>query len=282
MGLFDSVCFSMSIAGTGGFATYNDSLAHFNSPSIEYIATVFQFLAGMNFTLIYVVLFKRQFTKLLTNSEFKLYCFVIAIATSLIAYFLISRSGYGASDAVRHALFQVMTFITTTGMFTDDAGQWPHFTWVVLGFCMFIGSCAGSTSGGFKCIRGVMILKIIRNEFKQILHPNAVLPIKINRQNIQMNHVPSLLAFFVTYILICLLAATVIILAGVDDTNAITIALSSLSNVGPALGNTIGPTMSWSSLPEGVKWLCSLLMLIGRLEIMTVLVLFTHSFWKEN
>lgn len=282
MGLFDSVCFSMSIAGTGGFATYNDSLAHFNSPSIEYIATVFQFLAGMNFTLIYVVLFKRQFTKLLTNSEFKLYCFVIAIATSLIAYFLVSRSGYGASDAVRHALFQVVTFITTTGMFTDDAGQWPHFTWVVLGFCMFIGSCAGSTSGGLKCIRGVMILKIIRNEFKQILHPNAVLPIKINRQNIQMNHVPSLLAFFVTYILICLLAATVIILAGVDDTNAITIALSSLSNVGPALGNTIGPTMSWSSLPEGVKWLCSLLMLIGRLEIMTVLVLFTHSFWKEN
>lgn len=109
--------------------------------------------------------------------------------------------------------------------------------------------------------------EIIRNEFKQILHPNAVLPIKINRQNIQMNHVPSLLAFFVTYILICLLAATVIILAGVDDTNAITIALSSLSNVGPALGNTIGPTMSWSSLPEGVKWLCSLLMLIGALRL---------------
>ena len=109
-----------------------------------------------------------------------------------------------------------------------------------------------------------------------------MLPIKINRQNIQMSHVPSLLAFFVTYILICLFASTVIILSGVDDTNSITIALSSISNVGPALGKTIGPTMSWSSLPEGVKWLCSLLMLIGRLEIMTVLVLFTRGFWKEN
>lgn len=282
MGLFDSVCYSMSIAGTGGFATYNDSLAHFGSPAIEYIATVFQMLAGMNFTLIYVVLFKGQLKKLLADSEFKLFCWVIAVSTALIAYFLVSRSGYELEEAVRYALFQTVTFITTTGMFTDDAGQWPHFTWVVLGFCMFIGSCAGSTSGGFKCIRGVMVLKIIRNEFRQILHPNAVLPIKINRQNIQTGHVPSLLAFFVTYILICLFAAMVIILSGVDDTNAITIALSSISNVGPALGKTIGPTMSWASLPEGVKWLCSLLMLIGRLEIMTVLVLFTRGFWKEN
>lgn len=282
MGLFDCVCYSMSIAGTGGFATHNDSLAHFGSPAIEYIGTLFQFLAGMNFTLIYVVLFKGQIKKLFINSEFKLYCWVIAVSTALIAYFLVSRSGYELDDAVRHALFQTVTFITTTGMFSDDAGLWPHFTWVVLGFCMFIGSCAGSTSGGFKCIRGVMVLKIIRNELRQILHPNAVLPIKINRQNIQMSHVPSLLAFFVTYILICLFASTVIILSGVDDTNSITIALSSISNVGPALGKTIGPTMSWSSLPEGVKWLCSLLMLIGRLEIMTVLVLFTRGFWKEN
>ena len=108
------------------------------------------------------------------------------------------------------------------------------------------------------------------------------MPVKINGQNVQMDKVPSLLAFFVSYILICLVASMVIILSGVDDTNSITIALSSISNVGPALGSTIGPTMSWSSLPDGIKWLCSLLMLIGRLEIMTVLVLFTRGFWKEN
>ncbi len=282
MDIFDSVCYSMSIAGTGGFAPHNNSLAHYGSSTIEYIGALFQFLAGMNFTLLYVVLFKGKVRQLLRNSEFKLYCCVIAVSTALIMYFLISRSGYDFEHAFRYAIFQVVTFITTTGMFTDNAGQWPHFTWIVLGFCMFIGSCAGSTSGGFKCIRGVMILKIIRNEFRQILHPNAVLPVKINRQNVLIDKVPSLLAFFVSYILICLVASMVIILSGVDDTNSITIALSSISNVGPALGSTIGPTMSWSSLPEGVKWLCSLLMLIGRLEIMTVLVLFTHSFWKEN
>lgn len=282
MELFDSVCYSMSITGTGGFATHNNSIAHYGSDAIEYIATLFQFLAGMNFTLIYVVLFKGQVSKLLRNSEFKLYCWVIAVSTAIIMYFLVARGGYGLEKAFRCALFQVVTFITTTGMFSDNAGLWPHFTWIVLGFCMFIGSCAGSTSGGFKCIRGVMVLKIIRNEFRQILHPNAVLPVKINGQNIPTDKVPSLLAFFVSYILICLVASMVIILSGVDDTNSITIALSSISNVGPALGNTIGPTMSWSSLPDGVKWLCSLLMLIGRLEIMTVLVLFSRSFWKES
>ncbi len=282
MEVFDSVCYSMSITGTGGFAPHNNSIAHYGSDAIEYIATLFQFLAGMNFTLIYVVMFKGQVGKLYRNSEFKLYCSVIAVSTLIIMYFLVSRSGYDVERAFRVSLFQVVTFITTTGMFSDNAGLWPHFTWVVLGICMFIGSCAGSTSGGFKCIRGVMVLKIIRNEFKQILHPNAVLPVKINGQNVQMDKVPSLLAFFVSYILICLVASMVIILSGVDDTNSITIALSSISNVGPALGSTIGPTMSWSSLPDGIKWLCSLLMLIGRLEIMTVLVLFTRSFWKEN
>lgn len=282
MEMFDSVCYSMSIAATGGFATHNDSLAHYGSSTIEYIGIIFQFLAGMNFTLIYVVMFKGQISKLFRNSEFKLYCSIIAVSTTIIMYFLINDSGYTLSNALRQALFQVVTFMTTTGMFTDNAGVWPHFTWIVLGFCMFTGSCAGSTSGGFKCIRCVMILKIIRNEFKRIIHPNAVLPIKINLQNVQTTHVPSLLSFFVTYILICLFAAMVIILSGIDSTNSITIALSCISNVGPALGGTIGPTMSWSILPDGIKWFCSLLMLVGRLEIMGVLVLFTHSFWKEN
>jgi trk system potassium uptake protein TrkH len=147
---------------------------------------------------------------------------------------------------------------------------------------MFIGACSGSTSGGFKCVRGVMVLKILKNEFRQILHPNAVLPLKIDGINVSQQKRVTLLAFLVIYILLCLIASLIMIAYGMDDTNAITVALSSMSNVGPAFGSIIGPTMSWSTLPDFVKWMCSMLMLMGRLEIFTVLVIFTPSFWREN
>ena len=147
---------------------------------------------------------------------------------------------------------------------------------------MFIGGCAGGTSGGFKCIRGVMILKVIRNEFRRILHPNAVLPVKINGQTVPQSKLPSLLSFLSVFVLMSVVSATIMISVGVDNTNAITIALSCVSNVGPTLGTEIGPVMSWNILPDVVKWITSVLMLMGRLEIMTVLLLFTPAFWKDN
>ena len=184
--------------------------------------------------------------------------------------------------AFRSSLFQVVSFITTTGLFNDDAAMWPHITWVILGCLMFVGACSGSTTGGFKCVRAVMVFKVLRNEFHKLLHPNAVLPVKINGQPVPHSQLTTLLAFFAIFTLMVLLTATIMIVAGIDNTNAITIALSCISNVGPTLGTQIGPEMSWSELPEYVKWLCSFLMLVGRLEIMSVLVLFTHSFWKDN
>lgn len=282
MDWFDSVNYSMTTTATGGFSTHDDSTEFFRSPVIEYASILFQFLAGMNFTLLYVVLFKGRFRNMLANSEFRLYISIIAISTVWIMYLLMAVMGYDIERAFRSALFQVVSFITTTGLFNDDAGAWPHITWVILGACMFIGSCAGSTSGGFKCVRGVIVLKVLRNEFRQILHPNAVLPVKVNGQSLPQAKLASLLAFFAAYVLMCLIAATIMIAAGVDNTNAITIALSCMSNVGPTLGTEIGPVMSWSSLPDGIKWICSLLMLMGRIEIMSVLVLFTRSYWKEN
>jgi trk system potassium uptake protein TrkH len=195
---------------------------------------------------------------------------------------LIFSCGYDIEQAFRSSLYQVVSFITTTGLFNDNAARWPHITWVILGACMFIGSCAGSTSGGFKCIRGVMIVKVIQNEFKRILHPNAVLPVKVNGQSIPQSKIYTLLSFFAVFVIMCLFASTVMIALGIDHVNAITISLSCVSNVGPTLGTEIGPVMSWSELPSIAKWLCSLLMLMGRLEIMTVLVLFSKSFWKEN
>ena len=219
---------------------------------------------------------------MLRNSELKLYVSMVIGATLLLMYILLNKMDYDLERAFRCSLFQVVSFMTTTGMFNDDAGQWPHITWVILGIVMYLGACAGSTSGGFKCIRGVMLLKVVRNNFRQIIHPNAVLPVKINGVNVPRNRLIALFAFFTLTMLMTLVTATIMIMAGIDNTNAITIALSCVSNVGPTLGTEIGPVMSWSILPDAIKWILCLLMLMGRLEIMTVLVLFTRSFWQEN
>jgi trk system potassium uptake protein TrkH len=282
MGWFDSVNYSMSTLGTGGFATHNDSIQHFHSIGLEYSSALFCLLSGANFALLYSVAAKLDIKKLFRNSEFKFYIIVILVSSIFIAAELVHYNGYGIERAFRSGLFQVVSLITTTGLYSDDAGKWPHITWVVLSICMFIGACSGSTSGGFKCVRGVMVPKILKNEFRQILHPNAVLPLKIDGINVSQQKRVTLLAFLVIYILLCLIASLIMIAYGMDDTNAITVALSSMSNVGPAFGSIIGPTMSWSTLPDFVKWMCSMLMLMGRLEIFTVLVIFTPSFWREN
>jgi trk system potassium uptake protein TrkH len=229
-----------------------------------------------------MVLVKMRFSALLKNSEFKLYIFVVVAATLWVAVLLFTRQDYDLERSFRNALFQVVSFITTTGMFNDEVGQWPHVTWIILGMLMYLGACAGSTSGGFKCIRGVMMLKVLRNNFRQILHPSAVLPVKINGQSIPQSKLVALLAFFTLTVLMMFVTCALMIIAGVDNTNAVVIALSSVSNVGPSLSNHVGPVISWSLLPDYVKWALCLLMLMGRLEIMTVLVLFTRSFWKEN
>ena len=206
----------------------------------------------------------------------------MSVVMLLITIVLCHENGYHPIDAIRVSLFQVTSMITTTGIFNDDAAKWHHITWVILSFCMFLGGCSGSTSGGFKSIRMVMLLNILRNEIKRILHPRAVLPVKVNDNTISYSYQVSLLAFFTAYTLLCLITYFCMILTGVDSTNSITIALSCASNVGPTLSLDIGPSMSWAVLPATVKWLLSLLMLMGRLEIFTVVVLFTTSFWKEN
>lgn len=282
MDWFEATNYSMTTTATGGFSIHNDGTEHFHLPAVDYVAILFQFLSGINFTLLYISVFKMRITALFKNSEFKLYIAVVIGATLWIMYLLLTRMDYPLEQAFRNALFQVVSFITTTGMFNDEVGLWPHITWVILGVVMFLGACAGSTSGGFKCIRGVMLLQVVRNNFRQILHPNAVLPVRINGQSIPQSKLVALFAFFVLAIFMMLFTATAMMVGGVDNTNAVTIALSCVSNVGPSLGTQIGPELSWSVLPDFIKWLLCLLMLMGRLEIMTVLVLFTRAFWKEN
>ena len=282
MGWYDSLNYSMTSLATGGFSTHNSSVEFFHSPAIEYAVTFFCFISGVNFTLLYFTATKLKIRQLLRNSEFKLYLWLVLSFTAFIMAELIIRNQYELEKAFRVSIFQVVSFITTTGLFSDDAALWPHVTWVVLAVCMFIGACSGSTSGGFKCIRAVMLLKIIRNEFKQLLHPNAVLPLKIDGVNVSTQKRVTLLAFLTVTLVMCLFCAFSMIAAGIDNTNAITITLSALSNVGPTLGIEIGPTMSWAQLPDLAKWLCSILMLMGRLEIFTVLVIFTPAFWNDR
>ena len=279
---FDSINFAMTTTATGGFSTHNDNAELFITPAVEYVSALYQFLAGINFTLLYLTLFKVRIRDLFRNSEFKVYLGIVAFTTVWITYLLVSSVGYGLEHAFRSSLFQVVSFMTTTGMFSTDVDYWPHITWVILGGLMLVGASAGSTSGGFKCVRVLMVFEVMRNEFRRILHPNAVLPVKVSGQPIPQSKLTTLMAFFAIYLAILIVCATIMMVAGIDNVNAIGISLGLISNVGPTLEQEIGSSMTWSQLPDYVKWICSFLMLVGRLEIMSVLVLFTRSYWKDN
>ncbi len=282
MSPFDSVNYAMTATATGGFATHNASTGYFHSPYIDYTAIAFMLLSGTSFSLLYVSVLKGRFRQFFRNSELRLFLFLIVSATLFIMLTLMRKCHYECEDAFRSSLFQVVSFATTTGIFNDDAGQWPHITWVVLSVLMFFGGCSGSTAGGFKCVRGVMALEVVRNELRRVLHPRAILPVRVNRQPIPYSTQATLLGYFALYLMLCLVTYFIMILTGVDSTNSITIALSCASNVGPTLGLEIGPTMSWGVLPGLIKWLLTLLMLMGRLEIISVVVLFTRSFWRDR
>ena len=282
MDWFDAMNYSMTTTATGGFSIHNDSLSYFNDANIDYIAILFEFLAGINFTLLYISIFKGRVKDLIKNSEFKLYISILLLATAGIMTVLLTQMEYNLEQAFRQGLFQVVSFMTTTGVFSDDVARWPHITWIILGGLMFVGACAGSTSGGFKCIRAVMTLKTLRNNFRQILHPNAVLPVKINGMSVPQSRIVALFAFFTLFMCMILVTAAIMIVSGIDTINSIVIALSCVSNIGPSLSNDIGANITWSGMPDYIKWALSLLMLMGRLEIMTVLVLFTPGFWRDN
>lgn len=282
MGWFDAFNYAMTSTATGGFATTNGSLASFHSPAEEYVCTIFCFLAGVNFMLLYAAVARMKVKALFKNTEFHWYVAMIILGTIFIMAELTLRNGYDLERAFRCSIFQVVSFLTSTGLFNDDAAQWPHVTWIVLAALMVVGGCSGSTSGGIKTIRAVMLVKNMRNEFRQILHPNAVLPMKIDGVNVPHSKRVTLLSFITLYVCLSGVCMFILTIAGVDHTNAVTITISCLGNVGPTLGLEIGPTMSWSILPGFAKWICAFLMLVGRLELFTVLVIFTPAFWKDN
>ncbi|HSI71329.1 MAG TPA: potassium transporter TrkG [Gillisia sp.] len=293
MGMFDAVNHSLSTMASGGFSTKNASVAYWNdNPVIQYIIIVFMFLAGTNFVLSYFA-FKGRFQKVLQDDEFRWYGGFVTIFTiiaALIIYFQADLSlssiphpqVWGeAEGAFRHALFQVLAIITTTGFVSVDYTMLTPFLTILFFGLFFLGASAGSTSGGVKVMRHMIMIKNGIMEFKRTLHPNAILPVRFNGKAVESNIVFNILGFFILYMLSFIVGAIVLSFLGLDFTTAIGAAAASVGNVGPALGS-VGPVNNFDTLPALAKWWCSFLMLIGRLELFTVLILFTKFFWRNR
>ena len=293
MSFFDAVNHALCTLSTGGFSTKNASVAHWNSePIIQYIIILFMFLAGTNFVLSYFA-FKGKVQKVIKDEEFKLYFKFIAIFTIIAAFIIYFRADLSissiehpmvwgrAESAFRHSLFQVLSVITTTGFITADYTMWTSFLLVFFFGLMFLGGSAGSTAGGVKVVRHLIMIKNGFLEFKRTLHPNAVLPVRYNTRSIPKEIVFNILAFFILYMLSFIIGALVFSMFDINFESSIGLAASSLGNVGPALGN-FGPVNNYAALPSLAKWWCAFLMLIGRLELFTVLILLTPFFWRNR
>ncbi|WP_339687549.1 potassium transporter TrkG [uncultured Nonlabens sp.] len=293
MGWFDAVNHALSTLSTGGFSTKNASIAFWNdNPAIQWIIIVFMFIAGANFVLSYFAI-KGRFSKILNDTEFKWYSvFVLgfSILGGVLIYFqadpLTSSIAHPmvlgeAESAFRHSTFQVLAVITTTGFVSADYTMWTPFLTIMFFGLFFLGGSAGSTAGGIKVMRHIILIRNGIMEFKRTLHPNAILPIRYNGRALQSGIVFNVLGFFILYMLSFIVGATVLAALGLDFETAIGGALSSLGNVGPAFGD-LSPVDNFSGLPKLGKWWCCFLMLIGRLELFTVLILLTPFFWRNR
>ena len=279
MGLFDAVCHSMTTTATGGFSTKQASIAYWHSPYIEYVVSLFMLLSAINFSL-YIVACKSKWKQLRKNTELKWFACSVGLLTLVISVVLFLNNGYGVEEAFRKSLFQVATCHTSCGFATDDYNLWPPFTWMLLIFAMLSGGCTGSTSGGVKNLRLIIIANCIRNQFRQILHPRAVLPVRAGFP-FDNKLVTTVLVFFAAYLSVAFIGWTLLMAFGVDFTEAMSTVISAMGNVGPGLGS-FGPAFSWAALPDAAKWILSSLMLIGRLEIFGFLLIFYRPTWKGS
>ena len=290
MSFFDAINHSMSNIASGGFSTKNASLGFWNDqPLIQYIVIFFMFIAGTNFVLSYFG-FKGKFKKIIENEEFRIYSLFIALCTVIVGsvvYFNTDflsdfSDGFTRIEGVfRHALFQVVSIITTTGFTTADYTAWTPMLLLIFFGLMFVGGSAGSTAGGFKVMRHLLIIKNGLLQFKRILHPNAILPIRYNKKSVSSEIMYNILGFFIVYMLSFMAGTLVFSILGLDFSSSLGVSASSLGNVGPSIGD-FGPSSTFYDLPVLAKWWSSFLMLLGRLELYTVLIIITPYFWRNR
>ncbi len=291
---FDAINHAMSTVSTGGFSTKNSSIAFYNNiPVIQYIITIFMLIAGTNFVITYFAL-KGKVQKVFNSEEFRYYFFGIFSVSILIAIIIIFFKDdtlvttlnhpeiYGKTEsAIRHSFFMVTSVVTTTGFVSADFTMWNYFATGIFFALFFTGGSAGSTSGGVKIVRHIVMLKNSFLEFKKALHPNAIIPVRYDGKSVNQTIVFNIISFFIIYMLIFIIASVLLTLMGLDFLSALGAAASSLGNIGPAIG-TVSPVDNFAHLSVSAKWFCSFLMLIGRLELFTVLILFTPFFWRKN
>jgi len=280
MSPFDSLCHTFSTLGTGGFSSRTASVAAFNSPLVEYIIIVFMLLAGMNFTRHYRLWVERNPGGLISDLELRFYLYVAAISTLAIAPTLVFGSGYSLSEAFRKALFQVSSILTTTGFVTDNFEAWLPLPQLILLALMFVGGCTGSTAGGLKASRVLLLFKVVGREFRRMVERRGVFAVRFAREVIPEYAIQSLLNMvyltFVFFFASCLILAA----CGIDVLSAIAAVSATIFNIGPGLG-TVGPAEHYGHLPVLAKWVLSLCMLAGRLEFYTLLIVITPAFWRK-
>lgn len=291
MGLYDAVCHSFTTIATGGFSTHSESIAFFHSSYIEYVASLFMIVSSVNFSLYYYMSIRRS-RVLFTNEEVHVFCGYLAVSVvgfMLLFYFApvpeaaLEKLPEGFEETFRSALFHVSSVATSTGFSAQkfDYVAWGPSFWMPTVVIMAIGSCAGSTAGGIKVIRIIICAKSVFNELILMLHPRAVLGVRVGKQIVPDNKVRQALSFIFIYILLVVIAMTCYSLLGADVDTALGSSISMLSNVGPATGAT-GPASTFANVPASGKWLMSTYMLIGRLEIFTVLFLLMPNYWKDR
>ncbi len=275
---FDSLCQAFATIATGGFSTKNASLGYFPAAA-QYITMIFMILSGINFTLHYFAL-KGKFNIIRKNSELKAYLLIILTAGFILTFYLFFNTNMDFEKAFRDSFFQVASIITATGFATADYLQWHTFGWVLIFALMFIGASVGSTGGGIKVIRHVVAFKSVRNYIRRLLHPHAIVKIRINGHTIPEEKAGSVMLFIIIYLIVFVAGTFFMSFLGVDFKTSVGSVITTMGGIGPGIGS-VGPAGNFSAIPATGKILLSLLMIMGRLEILTFLIVFTPSFWKS-
>lgn len=278
MSLYEALNHAFSTMSTGGFSTRNLSVGAF-TPYVQYVIVVFMFMAGANFYLHYHFI-KGRFKRVFSNLELRTYAGIIVVVAIIIAIIIYRNGGLTVEKALRDSIFQVVSIITTTGFVTTDYLLWPTHAWTLIFLLMFIGACVGSTGGGIKVIRHVVSFRNVLLHFRRMLHPNSVCSLKINNEVVDDEKVGSLISFMVLYLLTFTFGAVLMVFLGHDTLTAVGSVAANMGGVGPGIGS-VGPASSYADIHEGGKVLLSFLMIIGRLELTTVLILFTSLFWHR-
>ena len=283
MDVFDAVCHSFSTIATGGFSTHNNSLEFYDSAVIHYTVTFFMFISGINFVML-IYLLRGKTRTFFQDEEVRWYSIAVLIfAVMLTLGLYIARPGWSGVEmerAFRDSIFTVISSMTSTGYTISDYMYWPVVAWVVIFFLMLTGACAGSTAGGIKWVRLAIILKNGVAEFQRRIHPNAIIPVKLNEKNVPQQTINNIMAFLIFYIFIIVITVVIFCASGVNFDESIGAAVSAIGNVGISIGQ-FGPAGTYAEFPMVAKWVMSFVMLIGRLEIFTVLLLFTKALWRK-